>query len=102
MPFVPLWIFFGDCLPGVEFPAETQALLVQPEIDLARRRMRLEFTSEKRISPDTVDKLCRNIAEATNCDVTHTIHPPPPAEAPPSAEGGYLCAPEKPRTPAAK
>ena len=76
MPFVPLWIFFGDCLPGVEFPAETQALQVQPEIDLPRRHMHLEFMSDRRIDPQMADKLCRNIAEATNCKVTHDLRIP--------------------------
>ena len=73
MPFVPLWIFFGDCLPGVEFPAETQALQVQPEINLEQRRMQLEFFSEKWIEPDTVNSLCRSVAEATNCSVSHSL-----------------------------
>ena len=73
MPFVPLWIFFGDCLPGVEFPAETQALQVQPEIDLDKRQMRLEFYAGQWLQPDTVGALCLNIAEATNCRVTHEL-----------------------------
>jgi len=73
LPFVPLWIFFGDCLPGVEFPAETQALQVQPAIDLEKRRMHLEFTAEQWILPETVGQLCRNVAEATDCKVTHDL-----------------------------
>ena len=73
MAFVPLWIFFGDCLPGVEFPAETQALQVQPEIDLEQRRMHLDFLAEQWILPETIGGLCRNIAEATDCKVTHGL-----------------------------
>ena len=73
MAFIPLWIFFGDCLPGVEFPAETQALLVQPEIDLGSRQMHLELQSRAWVEPEVVAGLCRNVAEATACRVTHDL-----------------------------
>jgi len=73
MAFIPLWIFFGDCLPGVEFPAETQGLLVQPEIRLDKREMHLELQSEAWVEPAVIAGLCRGVAEATNCRVTHSI-----------------------------
>jgi len=101
MPFVPLWIFFGDCLPGVEFPAETQALQVQPEIDLARRKMHLEFFAEQRILPETVGELCRSIAQATNCEVTHGLRfAPEPPKPPPAPNKNEIPAPKPKALPA--
>ncbi|MDR2753134.1 MAG: PHP domain-containing protein, partial [Oscillospiraceae bacterium] len=73
MSFLPLWIFFGDCLPGVEFPAETQGLLVQPHIDLDKREMHLDFKADQWIEPTAVHALCANVAKATNCRVNHSI-----------------------------
>jgi DNA polymerase-3 subunit alpha (Gram-positive type) len=73
MSFIPLWIFFGDCLPGVEFPAETQVLLVQPKINLDRREMHLALQAAQWVKPESIAALCRNVAEATKCRVTHSI-----------------------------
>ena len=73
MAFIPLWIFFGDCLPGVEFPAQTQALFVQPNINLPQRKMHMELRAEQWIQPSIVAEMCGNVAEATNCSVTHSL-----------------------------
>ncbi len=73
MAYIPLWIFFGDCLPGVEFPAETQGMQVQPSIDSAARTMHLELQSAAWVEPETVDRLCKNIAEATDCRATYSL-----------------------------
>ncbi|MCL2106999.1 MAG: PolC-type DNA polymerase III [Oscillospiraceae bacterium] len=70
---VPLWIFFGDCLPGVEFPAETQGLLVRPAVNAAERRMHLELFGEEWIAPEAVERLCDGVAGATECRVTHML-----------------------------
>ncbi|MDR3314715.1 MAG: PolC-type DNA polymerase III [Oscillospiraceae bacterium] len=73
MAYIPLWIFFGDCLPGVEFPAETQGMQVQPSIDAAERTMHLDLQSAAWLEPEAVEQLCKNVAEATDCPVTHTL-----------------------------
>ena len=73
MAFIPLWIFFGDCLPGVEFPAQTQALLVQPDIDLRKREMHLELRAEQQIPLALLEGMCKNVAEATNCKITFEL-----------------------------
>ncbi|MCL2446140.1 MAG: PolC-type DNA polymerase III [Oscillospiraceae bacterium] len=79
MSFVPLWIFFGDCLPGVEFPAETQGLLVQPQINLQQRTMHLHLQAKEPIDESMVQTLCRNVAKATNCRVSYKLDQPTPA-----------------------
>ncbi|MCL2530628.1 MAG: PolC-type DNA polymerase III [Oscillospiraceae bacterium] len=76
MSFVPLWIFFGDCLPGVEFPAETQGLLVQPQINLQQRTMHLHLQAQQAVDESMVQTLCRNVAKATNCRVSYKLDQP--------------------------
>ena len=73
MAYIPLWIFFGDCLPGVEFPADTQGMRVQPSIDSAARTMHLDLRSDAWVEPECVELLCKNVAEATDCRVTHSL-----------------------------
>ncbi|MDR0531425.1 MAG: PolC-type DNA polymerase III [Oscillospiraceae bacterium] len=88
MAFIPLWMFFGDCLPGVEFPAQTQGLLVRPAIDLQKRTLHMELRAGGWTDPQGLEALCRNVAQATRCTVTYDLQQEPPQDAEVPDEAG--------------
>ncbi|MDR1928287.1 MAG: PolC-type DNA polymerase III, partial [Oscillospiraceae bacterium] len=73
MAFAPFLDFFADCLPGLAFPEEAGHLEVEPSIDLAKREMRLQILAKEWIAPETIERLCATIGQASSCTVLPQI-----------------------------